>query len=146
MHNCLETQSIRTARQTGPPGSRCSFSSQRSETCFGGPVSIQGETIQAASVCESPSQSRKVAWTIVVCVALGGIIADPTTCHAQSPSESTPATSEKAAEADVRANQITNPSSRPDTNDASEEKSKCYRATAADSWGPVPTKKASVAR
>jgi porin len=108
-------------------------------------MSIQGEAIQAASICQWSSLSRKVAWTIVLCVALGGIIADPTTCHAQSPSESTPATPERATEADVRANQITNPISRTDANDPIEEKSKSSRATPADSWGPVPTEKVSLA-
>jgi porin len=44
---------------------------------------------------------------VALCLALAGIIADPTTCHAQSPSAS--------------------------------------GATAADSWGSVPTEKASVA-
>jgi hypothetical protein len=72
----------------------------------GGPMSIQGEAVQAASICRSPSVSRKVAWTIVLCVTLGGIIANPATCHAQSPSESTPATSEKATESDVQTKQI----------------------------------------
>ena len=108
-------------------------------------MSIQGEAIQAASICQSPSLSRKVAWTMVLCVALGGIIAGPTTCHAQSTSESTPATSEKATEADVRTNQITKPISRSYPDDLIEEKSKSSAATAADSWGPVPTEKVSPA-
>jgi porin len=105
-------------------------------------MSIQGEAIHAASICQWPSLARKVAWMIVLCVALGGIIADPTTCHAQSPSEPTPATSEKATEDDVRANQITKPISRSDPNDPIEEKT---TSSADDSWGPVPTKKASLA-
>ena len=63
---------------------------------FGGPKRIQGEAIQAASICQSPSLSSRVACTIALCLALAGIIADPTTCHAQSPSERTPATSENA--------------------------------------------------
>jgi porin len=108
-------------------------------------MSIQGEAIQAASICQWPSLARKVAWAIVLCVASGGIIAGPTTCHAQSPSEPTPATSEKTTEDDVRANQITNPISRSDRNDPIEEKSKSSRATEVDSWGPVPTEKVSLA-
>ena len=80
-------------------------------------MSIQGEAIHAASICQWPSVARKVAWTIVLSVALGGIIADPTTCRAQSPSGPTPATSKKATEDDVRAGQIANPISRSDPND-----------------------------
>ena len=65
--------------------------------------------------------------------------------NAQSPSESTPHTSEKATEANVQANQITNPISSSDPNDPIEEKIKSSRATPADSWGPVPTEKVSLA-
>jgi porin len=108
-------------------------------------MSIQGEAIQGASICQSPSFSRKVAWTIVFCVALGGITADPIMCHAQSPSESTPATSEKAMESDVQTNQISNPISRSDPNDPIEEKSKPSPPTPANSWGPAPTEKVSIA-
>ncbi len=108
-------------------------------------MSIQGEAIHAASICRWLSFARKVAWAIVFCVASGGIIAGPTTCHAQSPSEPTPATSEKPTEADVRANQITNPISRTDANDLIEEKSKSSHATAADAWNAVPTEKISLA-
>jgi porin len=83
---------------------------------FGGPKRIQGQTIQAASLCQSPTLSSRVACTIALCLALGGIIAHPTTCHAQSPSEWTPATSENARKPDGHA-----------------------------AWGSVPTRKASVA-
>ena len=65
--------------------------------------------------------------------------------NAQSPSELTPATSEKATEANVQANQITNPISSSDPNDPIEEKIKSSPATPADSWGPVPTEKVSLA-
>ena len=84
------------------------------------------------------------ACTIALCLALAGIIADPTTCHAQSPSERTPATSANAVKPDVHVaqNQI---ATLIHGNDPIEEKTVSSRATAADSWGSVPTKKASVA-
>jgi hypothetical protein len=111
---------------------------------FGGPKRTQGESIQAASICQSPSPSNRVACTIALCLALAGIIADPTTCHAQSPSERTPATAENAMKPDVHAaqNQIANPT---DDNDPTEEQTTSSRATATDSWGPVATKNASIA-
>jgi hypothetical protein len=78
---------------------------------FGGPTSTQGEAVLAASICQSPSHSSRFACTIALCLALVGIIADPTTCHAQSPSARTPATSENARTPDVNAaqNEIANP-------------------------------------
>ena len=108
-------------------------------------MSIQGEAIHAASICQWPSLARKVAWTIVLSIALGGIIADPTTCRAQSPSGPTPDTSKKATEDDVQADQIANPISRSDPNDPIEEKSKPSPVTPAASWGAVPTEKVSLA-
>jgi len=89
--------------------------------------------------------SRKLAWTIVLCVALAGTLADPTTSRAQSPSDSTSATSEKAAEGDVHVNQSTNPTSRSDPKDPTEEKGNSSTAIPPDPWGPVPTERASLA-
>jgi porin len=82
--------------------------------------------------------------TIALCLALAGIIADPTTCHAQSPSEWTPATPENAMKPDVHAaqDQIANPTH---DNDPIGEKPASSPVTATDSWGPVATNKASVA-
>ncbi len=111
---------------------------------FGGPKRIQGQAIQAASICQSPSLSSRVACTIALCLALAGIIADPTMCHAQSPSEWTPATSENAMKPDVHAAQDKTANPTHD-NDPIEEKTTPSRANADDSWRPVPTKKASVA-
>jgi porin len=113
------------------------------QTKFGGPTRTPGEAIQTASICQSPSLSSRVACAIALCLALAGIITDPTTCHAQSP-ESTPGTSENAMKPDAHPaqNEIANPT---DDNDPIEEKSASSRTTAADSWGPVPTKKASLA-
>jgi hypothetical protein len=53
---------------------------------FGGPTRTQEEAIQAASICQLFSPSSRFACTIALCLALAGIIADPTTCHALSPS------------------------------------------------------------
>ena len=108
-------------------------------------MSIQGEAIHAASICQWPSLTRKVAWAIVLCVASGGIIPGRTTCYAQSPSEPTAATSEKVTEAAGRAKQITDPISGSDPNDPIEEKSESSRVTPAASWGAVPTEKVSLA-
>jgi hypothetical protein len=107
---------------------------------FGGPTRTQGEAIQAASICQSPSPSSRFACTIALCLALAGIIADPTTCRAQSRSARTPATSENAMTPDVDAaqNEIANPTH---DNDPIKEKTTPSRANATDSWGPVPTKK-----
>jgi hypothetical protein len=71
--------------------------------------------IQAASTSQSHFLSSRVTCTIVLCLALAGIIADPTMCRAQSPP------------------------------DPIEDTTSFSRATAADSRGPVETKKASVA-
>jgi porin len=103
---------------------------------------VQSSTTTGESgIFDSPSLSIKFACAITLCLALAGIIADPTSCHAQSP---IPATSENAMKPDVHAaeNQIANPT---DGNDPIEEKTTSSSATAADSWGPVPTKKASLA-
>jgi len=115
-----------------------------SQSNFGGPTRTQGEAIQAASICQLPSPSSRFTCTIVLCLALAEIIADPTTCHAQSPSEWSPATSENAMTPDLDAaqNEIANPTH---DNDPIEEKTTPSRANATDSWRPVPTKKASVA-
>jgi porin len=64
---------------------------------------------------------------------------------AQSPSQPTPATSERATEADGRPNQITDPISESDPKEPTEGKSEFSHATTAEPWGPVPTKKASLA-
>jgi porin len=64
--------------------------------------------------------------------------------NAQSLSQPTPATAEKVTEADAPANQIANPISGSDPKDPTEEKSVSSHATAADSWGPVRTKKVSL--
>jgi hypothetical protein len=111
---------------------------------FGGPTRTQGEAIQAASICQSPSPSSRFACTIALCLALAGIIADPTTCRAQSRLARTPATSENAMTPDVDAaqNEIANPTH---DNDPIKERTTPSRANATDSWGPVPTKKTSVA-
>ena len=89
-------------------------------------------------VFQSPSFSSRVACAIVLCLALAGIIADPTMCHAQSPIQ---ATSENAIKSDVHAaeNRIAYPT---DENEPIEQKA---ASSAGDSWGPVPTKKASIA-
>lgn len=87
------------------------------------------------------SRSSGVVCAIALCLALAGIIADPTSCLAQTPN---PSTSENAVTTDVPAaeKQSVNPT---DANDPIEEKVTSSNATAADSWGPVPTKKASLA-
>ena len=89
-------------------------------------------------VFQSPSFSSRVACAIVLCLALAGIIADPTMSHAQSPIQ---ATSENAIKSDVHAaeNRIAYPT---DENEPIEQKA---ASSAGDSWGPVPTKKASIA-
>jgi porin len=108
---------------------------------------IHGEAIRAASIWGSLYLFRRVAWTIALCVALGMIITDPLTCHAQSPPDPPSATSEKTTKADVRAaqNAITNPISGSGSSDPIENKTASSSATAPDSWGPVPTEKASLA-
>jgi hypothetical protein len=87
---------------------------------------------------------RKSAIYLVAALALAALFVSQG-ASAQSPSEPTAATPEKPTEADVRANQITNPISRTDANDLIEEKSKSSRATAADAWNAVPTEKVSLA-
>jgi len=107
--------------------------------------SIQRANVQSSTTTGESgiphSLSSRIACAIALCLALAGIIADPTTCHAQSP---TPAASENAIKPDVHAaeNQIANPTHE---NDPTEETITSPRATAADPWGPVPTKKASIA-
>ena len=105
-------------------------------------VHVQSSTTNGESgIFHSPSLSSRVACAIALCLALAGTIAEPTTCHAQSP---TSATSENAINPDVRAaqNQMANPT---DDNDPIEETTTPSRATAADPWGSVPTRKASLA-
>ena len=105
-------------------------------------ANVQSSTTTGESgVFHSPSLSSQVACAIALCLALAGIIAVPTSCHAQSP---TSATSENALKPDVHAaeNQIASPTYE---NDPTEETITSPRATAADLWGPVPTKKASLA-
>jgi hypothetical protein len=112
------------------------------------PPANAGEAIEAASICLSPCQSpfpsSKFACTTALYLSLAGIIADPTTCRAQSRSVKTPVTSESAITPDVDAaqNEIANPIY---DNDLIKEKTTPSRAKAADSWGSVPTKRASVA-
>ena len=106
--------------------------------------SIPRATVQSSTtagefgVFQSPSFSGRVACAIVLCLALAGIIADPTMCHAQSPTQ---ATSENAIKSDVHAaeNRIADPT---DENGPIEQKTV---SSAGESWGPVPTKKASIA-
>src|SRR3984893_17621997 len=103
---------------------------------------VQSSTTTGESgIFDSPSLSIRFACAITLCLASAGIIADPTSCHAQSP---IPATSENAMTPDVHAaqNQVANPTY---DNDSIGETTTSSRATAADSWGPVPTKKASIA-
>jgi porin len=82
-----------------------------------------------SGIFHSSSLSSKFACAIALCLALAGISTVPTTCHAQS---STSATSEDAMTPDVSAagkNLI-------------EQKT---MSSADNPWGPVPTKKASLA-
>jgi porin len=83
------------------------------------------------------SLSSKVACTIALCLALAGIIAAPTSCYAQSSTS----TSENAMTPDASAagNQVANPTGE---NDPIEQTT---TSSADNSWGPVPTKKASLA-
>jgi porin len=102
-------------------------------------ANVQSSTTNGKfGISHSPSRSSRVACATALCLALAGIIADATTCHAQSP---TPATSGSPMKPDVHAaeNQIANST---DENDPIEEKT---TSSADDSWGPVPTKKASLA-
>lgn len=105
-------------------------------------ANVQSSTTPGESgIFHSPGLSSRIACAIALCLALAGIITDPTMCHGQSP---TPATSENAMKPDVHAaeNQIANPT---DENDPIEEKTTSFSATAADPWGPVPIKKVSLA-
>src|SRR5258708_37233146 len=104
---------------------------------FGGPTRTQREAIQAASICRSPSSSSRFACTIALCLALAGIIADPTTCHAQSPPARSPATSENAMTPDVDSaqNETANPTY---DNNPNKETTTLSRANAADSCAPLP--------
>jgi porin len=92
-------------------------------------------------IFQSLSLPGRVACSVVLCLALAGIITDPTTCHAQSP---TPAASDNTMTPDVGAaqNEVDNPTY---DNDSIEDKSTSSGTNAADSWGPVPSAKASVA-
>jgi porin len=105
-------------------------------------ANVQSSTTTGESgIFHSPSLSSWVACAIALCLALAGIMANPTSCHAQS---TTSATSENAMKPDVHAaeNQIANPTYE---NDSIEKTTTSSGATAADPWGPVPTKKASLA-
>jgi porin len=87
---------------------------------------------------------RKIVRSIFVAV-LGYLALIPSQrVNAQSSSETAPTTSEKPTEADVRTKQTTSKISGPDSNDSTEEANKTSSTTAADSWGPVPTKKISL--
>src|SRR6202166_4473213 len=91
-------------------------------------ANVQSSTTTGESgIFDSPSLSIRFACAITLCLALAGIIADPTSCHAQS---RIPATSENAMKPDVHAaeNQIVNPT---DGNDPIEEKTTSSSATAA---------------
>jgi hypothetical protein len=90
--------------------------------------------------CQSFSPSNKFARTIALYLVLAAIIADPTTCSAQSRSAKTPVTSEIAITpaVDAAQNEITNSTYN---NDPINEKTTPSRVNAADPWGPVPTKK-----
>jgi porin len=83
------------------------------------------------------SLSSKVACAIALCLALAGIIAAPTSCYAQSSTS----TSENAMTPDASAagNQVANPTGE---NDPIEQTT---TSSADNSWGPVPTRKASLA-
>jgi hypothetical protein len=87
---------------------------------------------------------RKSAIYLVAALALAALFVSQG-ASAQSPSEPTPAASEKVTEAGLRAKQINNQISGSDPKDPTEEKSESSRATTADSWGPVPTEKVSLA-
>ena len=72
-------------------------------------ANVQSSTTNGKfGISHSPSRSSRVACATALCLALAGIIADATTCHAQSP---TPATSGNPMKPDVHAaeNQIANP-------------------------------------
>lgn len=102
-------------------------------------ANMQSSTTTGESgIFHSSSLSSRVACAIGLCLALVGIIADPTTCHAQSP---TPVASDNAVKPDVHAaqNQIANSTHE---NDPIEQKT---TSSAEESWGSVPTKKASLA-
>jgi hypothetical protein len=101
-----------------------------------------GQVVRVKKMQRSVS-SMSECYTIALCLALAGIIADPTKSHAQSRSARTPATSENAMTPDAHPaqNEVTNPTY---DNDPNKEKTTPSRANAADSWGPVPTKKLPV--
>jgi hypothetical protein len=104
-------------------------------------ANVQSSTTYGESgIFHSPSLSSQVACAIALCLALAGIIAVPTSCHAQSP---TSATSENALKPDVHAaeNQIANST---DENEPIEQKP-TSSSSVDNSWGAVPTKKASLA-
>src|SRR5260370_5379607 len=104
-------------------------------------ANVQSSTTYGDSgILASPSLSSQVACAIALCLALAGIIAVPTSCHAQSP---TSATSKNALKPDVHAaeNQIANST---DENEPIEQKT-TSSSSVDNSWGAVPTKKASLA-
>jgi porin len=94
-----------------------------------------------SGIFHSPSLSSRVACAITLGLALAGIITDPTTCHAQSPA---PAAAANVMKPDAGADQSQIADLTHD-NDSVEEKPTFPSATTADPWGPVPTKKASIA-
>ena len=95
-------------------------------------------TTGESRISHLPSLPGRVACVVTICLALAGLIAVPTICHAQSP---TSATSENAMKPDAHAaeNHIANPTSE---NAPIEQKSP---SSTDNAWGPVPTKKASLA-
>src|SRR5208282_5725545 len=100
---------------------------------------VQSLTTKGQSgIFHSPSLFGRVSCAIALCLALAGIIADPAASHAQSP---TAATSENAAKADVHAaeNHIADPTHEDDSI------KETTTSSADNPWGPVPTKKASIA-
>ena len=111
---------------------------------FGGPTRTQEEAIQAASSWQSPSLSCRAACRIALCIAFAGIIANPTMCHAQSPTERTATMSENTMTSGAHADKKENASPAYD-NGPVEGKNAPSRPNAVHSWGPVPTKKASTA-
>jgi porin len=107
---------------------------------------IHGEAIRAASIWGSLYLFRRVAWTIALCLALGSIITDPLTCHAQSPAEQLPSASEKMTDANLgtRKKRVAKPISTSDHIDSTKDKAEATDKDGANLWGPVPTEKASL--
>jgi porin len=87
---------------------------------------------------------RKSAIYLVAALALAALFVSQG-ASAQSPSEPTAATPEKVTEGDARAKQTTNQTGGSDPNDPIEDRTNSSPATPAESWGPVPTEKVSLA-